>query len=50
VESDLRNRDTIDSNREVAPLKKADDAIYVDTTHMTIEEVVNKALEYIKSS
>jgi cytidylate kinase len=48
VEADLRNRDTIDSTREVAPLRKAEDAIYIDTTNMTIEEVVNKILEYIK--
>ncbi|MFA5287644.1 MAG: (d)CMP kinase, partial [Candidatus Omnitrophota bacterium] len=34
-------------NREFAPLKKADDAIYVDTTFLTIEEVVNKLLSYI---
>ena len=50
VELDLRNRDTIDSNREVAPLKKAEDAIYIDTTNMTIEEVVNKVLNEIKST
>jgi cytidylate kinase len=48
VEADLRNRDTIDSTREVAPLRKAEDAIYIDTTNMTIEEVVNKILEYVK--
>lgn len=47
VDTDLSNRDKIDSNREFAPLKKADDAIYVDTTHLTIEEVVNKVLSYI---
>ncbi|PIP18862.1 MAG: cytidylate kinase [Candidatus Omnitrophica bacterium CG08_land_8_20_14_0_20_41_16] len=45
VEDDLSNRDKIDSNREFAPLKKADDAIYVDTTDMTIEEVVSKILD-----
>ena len=44
VKKDLHNRDTIDSTREVAPLKKAADAIYIDTTNMTIEEVVNKLL------
>jgi cytidylate kinase len=49
IELDLRNRDTIDSKREVAPLKKAEDAIYIDTTNMTIEEVVNKVLNEIKS-
>ncbi len=47
IEQDLHNRDTIDSTREVAPLKKAEDAIYVDTTDMTIGEVVNKVLSYI---
>ena len=41
VENDLRNRDTIDSTREVAPLKKAQDALYIDTTKMTIKEVVD---------
>lgn len=48
IEDDLHSRDTIDSTREVAPLKKADDAIYIDTTDMTIEEVVNKILGYIR--
>lgn len=48
VASDLSNRDKIDSTREHSPLKKADDAIYVDTTDMTIEEVVEKMLEEIK--
>lgn len=48
IEDDLRNRDTIDSTREFAPLKKADDAIYVDTTEMAIEEVVNEVLGYIR--
>ncbi len=47
VDSDLRNRDTLDSTREVAPLKKADDAIYVDTTNMSIEEVVETVLKNI---
>jgi cytidylate kinase len=48
VALDLSNRDTIDSTREVAPLKKADDAIYIDTTDMTIEEVVGKALSCVR--
>jgi len=47
VEADLRNRDTIDSTRQFAPLKKADDAIYLDTTDMTIEEVVGTVLFFI---
>lgn len=44
VQRDLRNRDTIDSTRKFAPLRKARDAIYIDTTDMTIEEVVGKIL------
>lgn len=47
IEADLKYRDTIDSTRECAPLKKADDAIYIDTTNLSIEEVVNKVLSYI---
>ncbi|MDD4895051.1 MAG: (d)CMP kinase [Candidatus Omnitrophica bacterium] len=47
IENDLRNRDNIDSTRECAPLKKADDAIFIDTTNLAIEEVVNKVLGYI---
>jgi len=47
VQSDLSNRDTIDSTREIAPLKKAADAIYVDTTDLNIQQVVEKVLSYI---
>jgi cytidylate kinase len=47
VDTDLSNRDKIDSSRKFAPLKKADDAIFLDTTHLTIEEVVSKLLSYI---
>jgi len=48
IESDLRNRDTIDSTRQFAPLKKAEDAIYIDTTDMTVEQVVNELLNSVK--
>jgi cytidylate kinase len=47
IEKDLSNRDKIDSTREFAPLKRAEDAVYVDTTDLSIEEVVNKVLGYI---
>ncbi|MCU0652350.1 MAG: (d)CMP kinase [Candidatus Omnitrophica bacterium] len=47
VESDLSNRDKIDSTRECAPLRKAEDAVYVDTTDMSIEEVVKTLLGYL---
>lgn len=42
VKEILENRDYIDSHREISPLRKADDAILVDSTNLTIEEVVSK--------
>lgn len=47
VEEDLYNRDTIDSQRQFAPLKRAGDAVYIDTTDMTVEEVVDRILKVI---
>ena len=41
VLKDLEERDYRDTHREIGPLKKADDAIEVDTTNMNIEEVLN---------
>lgn len=48
VARDLSNRDKIDSTREVSPLRKAEDAIYIDTTELSIEGVVDKMLENCK--
>ena len=48
VAQDLANRDTIDSTREVAPLKKADDAVHIDTTSMSIGEVVDAMAACVK--
>lgn len=48
VERDLSFRDNIDSTRECAPLKKADDAVYVDTTDLSIEQVVDKITSAIQ--
>lgn len=39
LEKEIRDRDEADSNRKVSPLKQAEDAILLDTTSMTIEEV-----------
>lgn len=41
----LRKRDEQDSNRKVAPLKPAPDAIVIDTTGMGVEEVVDKIVK-----
>ena len=40
VRASLERRDRIDSSRDAAPLKPAEDASVVDSTHMTVEEVV----------
>ncbi|MCX7661098.1 MAG: (d)CMP kinase [Candidatus Omnitrophica bacterium] len=47
IEEDLKKRDLIDSTREIAPLKKARDAVYIDTTNLSIQEVVDKILRYL---
>ncbi len=36
--SNIRKRDTLDSSREVAPLRKADDAVEIDTSVLTVEQ------------
>jgi len=48
VAKDLSNRDKIDSTRAVSPLRKAEDAIYIDTTELSIEGVVDKMLGFIR--
>lgn len=40
IENDIKERDHRDMTRAIAPLKQADDAVLVDSTSMTIEEVV----------
>ncbi|MCL2261370.1 MAG: (d)CMP kinase [Fibromonadales bacterium] len=47
VEKNLRARDEADSTREVAPLVKAQDAIEIDTSHLTIQEQVQKVLQSV---
>jgi CMP/dCMP kinase len=42
---DIRNRDARDMNRDVAPLKPADDALVIDSTDMTIDAVLNRILD-----
>ncbi|WP_233775603.1 (d)CMP kinase, partial [Haemophilus influenzae] len=37
-----------DRNREVAPLKPADDALLLDSTTLSIDEVIDQALAYIQ--
>lgn len=44
LKEEIAARDKIDSEREVAPLKKADDAVEIDTTSLTIADVVEKIM------
>ena len=49
IRKDIETRDYNDSHRTLAPLKKADDAVEVDTTFMTIEEVADKLATLISN-
>ena len=48
IARDIKERDERDMNRATAPLRKADDAHLVDSSHMTIEEVVSAICGYCK--
>lgn len=47
---DVEERDRRDSSRSVAPLRKADDAIYIDTTRMNLEETINLILKKVSQN
>ena len=49
IEKDIAERDERDMNREIAPLKQAEDAIFLDTSDMNIEEVKNVIIDLIRS-
>lgn len=46
----MKERDYNDSNRAIAPLKAAPDAITVDTTELTLEESIEKIKNVIKEN
>ena len=48
IEEDIVARDYNDSHREISPLTQAEDAILVDSSNMTIEEVVTTIIDYTK--
>jgi cytidylate kinase len=49
VQSDIAARDKSDSTRSVAPLVRANDAIYIDTTAMPIDAVVTQLLQLVEA-
>lgn len=50
IEHDIEVRDYKDSHREISPLKKADDAVELDTTNMSIDEVVDEITNLIEKN
>mgnify|MGYP001450369090 CR=1 FL=1 len=49
IEKDIIARDEQDKNRDFAPLKQADDAILVDSSDLTIEEVIDKIIKIFEN-
>ncbi|MCT4604957.1 MAG: (d)CMP kinase [Marinisporobacter sp.] len=48
VKEEIKNRDKMDTEREFAPLRKAEDAIEIDTTGKSIQDVVAEILHCLK--
>ena len=48
IENQLKIRDKLDNEREIAPLVVPENAIVIDSTNLSIEEIVNLMLSYIK--
>ena len=49
IKKDIEARDYQDINRKASPLKKADDAILIDASYMTIDEVVDSIVDIIET-
>ncbi len=47
---DIRQRDLNDSSRSLAPLRSADDAITIDTTNMTLDEIIEIVVEKVQEN
>ncbi len=48
IQKEIALRDQQDMNRRISPLRKADDAIEIDTSDMTLEEVVSKVMQLVE--
>ena len=49
IKEDIKKRDEQDKNKEIGSLKKAEDAIYIDSSNLGIEEVANKIIDITKN-
>ena len=50
IEADIIERDNRDMTREISPLRQADDAVLVDSSYMTIDEVVQTVVDLIENA
>jgi cytidylate kinase len=50
IKADIASRDQRDMQREISPLRQAEDAILIDSSHMSIEEVTEEILDLIRSN
>ena len=50
LKEEIRKRDNLDSNRKTSPLLRAEDAIELDTTSLSIDEVVDRIIAIVKST
>lgn len=48
IKKDIEQRDYQDMNRDISPLKQADDAIVLDTSDLTLQEVVDRVIELVE--
>lgn len=48
VAEDLKTRDHTDRTRETGPLKKAEDAIFIDTTYLSADQVVSRIVDHVE--
>ncbi len=48
LKQEIEQRDYNDKNREFAPLKRADDAIEIDTSFLSVDQVISKVMSYIE--
>ena len=49
IKKGIETRDYQDMNRDIAPLKQAEDAVYIDSSDLTIAEVVDKIIDLVKN-
>ena len=50
AKKDVVERDARDSGRDIAPLRKADDAVLIDSSSMTIDKVLENIMKVVRTS